>query len=369
MKILYLINSLSVGGAEMFVISLAREIQKLTDHDVVVMAIRHGYNENIFVKELKEVGVNAISGNKRDNSGFLGFNGALRSVKKLTKEYQPDIIHSHCELPDLINALISLKNGKKVRTIHSERYRGHQPEKIGRIWNDLIKNRFSAHITISGTVNDKFISVYGLTQSKTHLIPVAVDKQFYTNGSQRTLIGKTEIKFGMIGRLVRLKGHLDALQVIGEIRNLGNMVSLQIAGDGEMKDEIQKKILAQNLTYVKMVGMLDSKELVSFIRDIDILLMPSQYEGLPISMMQAMAMGVPVIGYNVSGIKDLLNLGGGELVVKDDKKMMKDKIKGIINNDAIYRKYSQEAINISMPYNIETIAKSHIALYSTLVIE
>lgn len=113
-----------------------------------------------------------------------------------------------------------------------------------------------------------------------------------------------------VGRLSAEKGHIVLLQAMRLLADEGLRLQLRLIGSGPYQPEIETEIERLKLTdSVKLLGMRSPSDVSDELRRADAFCLPSFAEGVPISIMEAMAMGVPVISTSVGGIPELLTNG------------------------------------------------------------
>jgi colanic acid/amylovoran biosynthesis glycosyltransferase len=119
-----------------------------------------------------------------------------------------------------------------------------------------------------------------------------------------------------VGRLVPVKGQLVLLEAIAEIVRSGHDVKLTLVGAGEMRDALAGASRRLGIeTRVELTGPLGHPDVLHRIRTADVFCLPSFAEGVPIVLMEAMALGVPVVTTRVMGIPELVEDGVSGLVV------------------------------------------------------
>lgn len=113
-----------------------------------------------------------------------------------------------------------------------------------------------------------------------------------------------------VGRLSAEKGHLGLVEVFARLRLEGLPVELVLIGDGPASETIRQRVAEQGLTQqVRFLGRCAEEATLEAIADADILVLPSFMEGLPVVLMEAMAIGVPVVGPRVAGVPELITDG------------------------------------------------------------
>lgn len=113
-----------------------------------------------------------------------------------------------------------------------------------------------------------------------------------------------------VGRLAEQKGQLGLVEAAGLLRDRGVPFVLTIVGDGPMREEIERLIASMGLRdLVKLAGWKDSHGVRQEILDARLMVLPSFAEGLPVVLMEALAMGRPVVSTYVAGIPELVRPG------------------------------------------------------------
>jgi colanic acid/amylovoran biosynthesis glycosyltransferase len=144
-------------------------------------------------------------------------------------------------------------------------------------------------------------------------------------GLEHSMFGKIDLQAGScrfvcVGRLCEQKGQLLLLEAVRRLVELNVAIELVLAGDGEMRPDIEKFISDHKLqSVVRVTGWIDGKQVQEEIQAARALVLPSFAEGLPVVLMEAMALCRPVISTYVAGIPELVKAGeNGWLVPAGD---------------------------------------------------
>lgn len=161
------------------------------------------------------------------------------------------------------------------------------------------------------------ISSYGRSQlyrccdhsqwPKMYIVHCGLDAQFL-EGEPAPLVSKTRLV--SVGRLSEQKGQLLLLEAVAELMRRGFDFELVLVGDGELREEMEARIAALGLAArVKITGWASSAEVRAYLESGRALVLPSFAKGLPVVLMEALALGRPVLTTYVAGIPELVSQG------------------------------------------------------------
>lgn len=139
-----------------------------------------------------------------------------------------------------------------------------------------------------------------------------------------------------VGRLCEQKGQLLLLDAVRELRDRGEAVHLVLAGDGEMRGELEQFIVRHSLqSQVSITGWISSERVKQELQAARVMVLPSFAEGLPVVIMEAMALGRPVLTTSIAGIPELVRHGiDGWLVPAGDVGTLVDMLSHALATDA-----------------------------------
>jgi glycosyltransferase involved in cell wall biosynthesis len=147
--------------------------------------------------------------------------------------------------------------------------------------------------------------------------------------------GRTAADIVCVGRLSPEKGHLGLLDACAALSHDGLDVDLVLVGDGPDRASIEERIAQLGLqARVRLVGRLDEAGTLARIASSKLLVLPSFMEGLPIVLMEAMALGVPVVASRVAGVPELIEDGlEGLLFRPGDWDDLAAKMRSLLNGE------------------------------------
>ena len=338
MNILYLTTHLDIGGITSYVLSLATGLKR-RGHNVYVAS-----SGGELLPKFIEAGIIYIPipiNTKQEVSPKILI--SLFRLLKHIEEKDIDIIHSNTRVTQVLGWLLNRFAGKPyISTCHGF-FKTRISRKLFPCWGKIV-------IAISEQVKEHLIQDFKLEDKDIVVIHngVEVDK-FGVWSSEFRVRKRKELGLkdgpvvGIVARLSDVKGHLYLIEAIKLVLEEIPDAQLLIVGEGKMKEELIS--LTQTLGIDKSVFFIprifDTQEVLS---TLDLFVMPSLKEGLGLSLMEAMAAGLAVIGSDVGGIRTLIQDGFNGLLVKPAdvrqlshaiSKLLKDSEKrGYLGNNA-----------------------------------
>lgn len=158
-----------------------------------------------------------------------------------------------------------------------------------------------------------------------------------------------------IGRLSRVKGHVVLLEALATLVAESLPLRVTLVGDGEERSVLERAAADANLlAHVAFTGWRDHQLVFEMLRRSDLCVMPSFAEGIPLTLMEAMAVGTPCIATYVGGVPELIQHGvSGELVPAGDSRMLGDSIRRLALSADLRKRYAQAArVQIEQYYDL-----------------
>jgi glycosyltransferase involved in cell wall biosynthesis len=167
--------------------------------------------------------------------------------------------------------------------------------------------RRAAHVIVLSAEQAEFVAAtYRVPRARLTILPNGVGAEFFAADRARpTADGATRLLF--VGRLSTQKNVPRLLHAVAAVRR---PVELVLVGDGEDRALVEATIARLGLTNVRLAGAARGGELVDWYRWADVFVLPSDKEGMPLVLLEAMAAGLPVVATDVPGIRDLVGADG-----------------------------------------------------------
>ena len=221
----------------------------------------------------------------------------------------------------------------------------------------------------------KFLTdVARIPHERASLVPNGIDLEQFraaaASPQHRLVLGlppKGQL-IGCVGNLRVEKNHQLGLQALARLANKENEIHLILCGDGDQRSKLE--CLAQSLCIADRVTFLGFRlDVPEILAALDLVLLPSSYEGLPISVLEAWASSKPIVATAVSGIEELVRDGeDGMLVPPNDPDQMAVMISRVLGDRALAGKLSAAGQRrVFQEYGIEAMVEGYDRIYIDLI--
>lgn len=353
-KVFLCIPTLRMGGAEKFVVDLATTIDK-EEFDVCVV-VTYGLNDNKYKEKLKNSNIKIINVAHGTNRLWTIF-----ELIKLFFREKPDVVHANIgSLQYILLPAVLCGVKKKLFTVHSMAYRiaGGCMKKI---YNLAFHYLGFKPVGISKIVAESIVQEYGLQSELVTTVNNGIDIQRFAPAVSST---NGEVTFINVGTLYYIKNHKYLIECFYEVHKANPKTKLIIVGDGELREELDGLIRKLNLeNAVSLVG--NQNDVALYLKRSDIYVSSSLVEGLPLSVLEGMACGLPVIANKVGGIPDIVNEGKNGLLIKlDDRKAFIEAMLSLANDNFKRKSYGKKSRDIvCSQWSLEQCVKGYEKLY------
>ncbi len=314
-RVLQLIGSLPVGGAEDLVAALVR-----------------GLDPGRFRVQAATLGPLGAVGQELVQAGYpvLALNLDLKRtpfwrivqrVRRLLQDLQPDILHTHLYHPNLYGRLAGLGLGLKgvVASVHNSYTR----VKLHRcLWNFGLSAVTHKVLVSSSQVWQDVRTWDWVPARKLEIFPYGVRIEelevSLDPAAAKAELGVSGFVLGMVGRLEEQKGQRFLLAALPELARHIPDLGVLIVGEGRERQALEDLVMDLGVSpLVRFPGT--RRDLPRLFRAMDVFVQPSLWEGLPLTLLMAMGARLPVVGTQVSGITEVIKDGvNGRLVPPGD---------------------------------------------------
>jgi len=349
-KIAILVPSLGVGGAENMVAQLAAQIDK-SQFDVKLLVLSSKKDTHI-TSYVNKHDVDVVYFDKS-----LGVNyRILLRVYKYLNVYKPDVIHTHLHAFAYVFPWVILHRIKMLHTVHN-RPIFELPPKIQKLINILYKLKKAIPIAISKQIGDELKDLYSVNSIETIYNPVNISRFEVSNRDYN----KDNPVFITVGRLDKVKNQSLLLRGFSRAVKEYPGIKLLIAGDGMQKEKLQALTKSLQIAdSVQFLGIISNAE--KHLQNADVFVLTSEYEGLPLTILEAMASGLPIISTDVGGVKDVVT-DNGILIESQDEVALAEGMVRLIKDKELREIYGRNSMKNVQPFDINNITNQYQNLY------
>jgi glycosyltransferase involved in cell wall biosynthesis len=359
MTILYLITKSEAGGAQTHVSQLCEYFR--AHHTVVVVAYPGGWLQ----EECKKLGVEFIS-----NPYFSNAINPFRVLKSLFKlrnivqTVRPDIVHCHSSVAGFLGRLVVRKRIPTVYAAHGWGFNigvGYI-QKYGSLFAERLVRRWTTTVICVS----RFVQELGLAH---RIISPATSVVTY-NGVEvkERMPHRTQdhsIRLVFVGRLTAPKRPLLLLQALALCSSeMQKKVHITVVGEGEQNEHLDRYARAHPELSIELIGSLPRKQIFDVLEQSDIFVFLSDWEGFPMTILEAMSVGLPIIASDVGGVGEMVNSENGILLPDNDVQSVQRAIERLVEDTALREsagKVSYERVRDM--FSVDTMLKHVEELY------
>jgi glycosyltransferase involved in cell wall biosynthesis len=327
-KVLRIINRFNIGGITYNVSYLSKYLEPEYETLLVGGPEEEGEDSSLYIPEGLGLKPRVLKQFQR-SINFKADYQAYKEIKRIIKEFKPDIVHTHASKAGAVGRLAAIhcKVPIIIHTFHGHvfhSYFGFFKTEFYKFIERYLAKRSTAIIAISKKQKQELSQEFKITsEDKIQIIPLGFDlKRFTTNKEENRKkfreyyqVKENQIAIGIIGRLAAIKNHKLFIESLAYLKtHQFNSFKAFIIGDGETKNEIVEYCKNYNLSYsfnpqedtdVCFTSWITNVEFA--LHGLDIVTLTSLNEGTPVSIIEAQASGKYVVATNVGGIEDVLN--------------------------------------------------------------
>jgi len=348
------IDSLRTGGAERLVVTVHKY---LASEVGVTPAIVTLYPGGLFEEEACAAGARIVS------LGDLGKITALTWIRRF-REFllceKPDTVHGHLFPVNYLLWAATLGMQRPPEIVFTEHnvYNRRRDFWPFRPIERVVYSKFSRVICVSEEVRSSLVEWLPSVESKAVVIRNCIE---VPPMSEREWLGRSWDCVA-VGSLTAQKGFEILIDAVGLLREAGALIQVAIAGEGPLRCDLESQVREQGLAEeVHFLGTV--KDIEGLLADSKIFVMPSEYEGFPMAILEAMAAGLPVVATRVGGLPEVVQHGlTGFLVERGGSEELAGAVATLLNHEDMAQDFGKQGrrwveTEVSVRKHVDTLSE------------
>lgn len=288
-------------------------------------------------------------------------------LSRLIRKYQPDCVHVHSRRgADLWTGMCAHRhNAPAIITRRVD----------NREWPPFARFKYGTYdrvITISEGIRQVLLSE-GLAPEKVTCIHSVVKIDNYNISADREWFEKefkipaTAPVIGVIAQMIPRKGHRYLLEIAPKLRSLFPDLKIIFFGQGPLRENLEKYVSEHTLSeIITFAGF--RKDMPKILPCLDLVVHPALMEGLGVSLLQAAAAGVPIVGARAGGIPEIVRDGvNGYLVEPGNVEQLYDAVSKLLENPVLAQQFGVAGRNVVLHYfSMPTMVEKYVNIYKQL---
>jgi len=215
-------------------------------------------------------------------------------------------------------------------------------------------------VALSEIVKESVVELYKLPPEKVPFVFNGVD--FSNCIVKDNYVMKSEFKILHIGRFTEVKNHQLLVSAFEKFVKARANSKLILIGDGELRSSIESMVKEKGISEkVEFLGI--QSNVYSFLNESDMFILTSKYEGIPLTLVEAMGTGLPVISTKVGGVPDMIEDGVSGLLVDVDENSIVKALENVYDNKDLREKIGLGALKASVDFSSDIMAKKYLSIY------
>ncbi len=351
-NVLSLFATMPVGGAEIFWLNVLQKIDRSRFNPITCCIADKG----IIGERIEALGFEVIALGRMKEKGFDL--GAVREIKRIIKERDIDLLHMHLYHAGLYGRIAAMllpaqKRPKCIFHIHNvySKIKTHRA-----LANRFLRRYTDTVIAVSEPVKKDVIRYDKYPPNEVSVLPTCIDfDRMQTDltkeeGREISRLPKDGILLGTVGRLVEAKGHSYLIEAVSLLKKRGVLAKAVLIGGGRLDGKLREQAFSLGVAD-DIIFLGERHDIPALYRAMDLYVMPSLWEGAPLSLLDAMAAGVPSVVTSVGGMPEQLDNGYcGIIVPPGDPAAMANAISDLLADEERMKEYSERSQTRSKEY-------------------
>lgn len=358
MRILHVITSLQIGGAEKLMVDIL-PIMKQRGIDAEIAVFKGTRTAFYNTLESEGVKIHLLSDNGSVYNPML-----ILKLAKLMSSY--DIVHTHNSSPQLFAAIANIICRVYLVTTEHNTYNRKRDSMIMKLTDRFMYHRYKKVICISDLTQKNLVQYLPFTASKACVVNNGINVNVYqkapTSSEAVLRRGKGNIILTMVGAFRQQK---DQDTIVRALCKLPYNVKLWLIGDGERRTQVEKLVASLNLKErVYFWGR--RNDIQSLLKSSDLFVMSSHWEGFGLAAAEGMAAGLPVLASDVDGLSQVVG-GAGILFAPGDDNELASRVKELIDSEDLRNVIIKKQIERVKAFDINRMVDEYCDIYHKMM--
>lgn len=353
MRIMQIIPELKLAGAQIMMENLATQLA-CDGHDILIVSL---YSIHTPISDrLEKKGIQIFYLDKRN-----GFDmNIITRIRSCIKSFKPDVIHTHSYVLKYAFVASLGWNCKRIHTVHN--LADKETTRSNLILEKILSRQgLIKQVAISPLIKKSIYEYYGVTESAIPMIYNGIALNRCQKKQSYSLVNDA-VTIIHIGRFEEQKNHSLIVKAAEILCSKYDAVTFELWGEGVLKDEIRNQIENAGLTNSVILKGSTNEPYFELSRS-DIFILPSKWEGMPITLIEAMGTGLPVVVTPVGGIPDMVEDKVSGLYCENNPLDLACKIEELILDENLRRELGIAAVEKSKEYSAKVMTNEYVKLY------
>ena len=351
MRIMQVIPELCFGGAETMCTNLSIELKKM-GHDVLVVSL-YTYKSDITERLIK----NDVQVVYLDKKAGLNL-GIIKKLMRVMKEFNPDVVHTHLYAAKYAQVAATISGVKcRVHTIHN--VANKDGSKADQVINHILIKKFGViPVSLSHIIQETVSELYGISKQQTPVVYNGVPLNLCIHHVYYHIADK----FIHIGRFSEQKNHAMMISAFVKAHKINDKIELHLYGEGELLNVIKKMIVNLGASdYIHYCGTVNNPYAV--LSESDCFILPSLWEGVPMTLIEAMGTGLPIIASDVGGVSNMLHNNESAILIKPCEEELVSAILQLSSDKTLCSFLGKNALIESKRFSSKKMAMDYLEIY------
>jgi len=365
-KVLFVLDCLELGGAQRAVVNILNHLSPEKFQCSLAVVKKTGPLQKNIPKQVY------LHDMKASSAKFAVFR-----LRRVIKKVRPDVVFSTLtyinELVYLVNKFLLSPPPVIMRSAVVESLNLKDESFIIRYLLGRAYGSAARTVVLTRAMKSDFITNFNLREEKIEVLPNMIDTEYIAEKADEPLTDKiildrkAEPLIITVGRLTRQKGQDILLKAFAEYRARNNKGFLILIGTGPLEDELKDS--ANRLGINRDIWFAGIKENpYKYIKEADIFVLPSLWEGFPNVVLEAMACGVPVVSTSCSGPSEIITSGmDGVLVPLKNPEEMANAIISVLSDNGYRKNLASSGLRRAKEFDAKIIARKYEELFENVL--